>query len=118
MDGHPADPAALVNEIEGHLLLVAAREEARSAAVRFTARLDWLMSGQQEEVRRLYEEEHLALALASWRRTAERAGQLRHEYEEAYRGLRRRVLARAALAFAVLGCVLAGAAVLPALCPN
>lgn len=92
MDDRPLDTRALLNEIEGHLLVAAAHEEARTAAARFTARLDWLTTGQREDAERHFEAEYLALARGSWQRTAERAAQLRGEYEQAYRGLRRRLL--------------------------
>ncbi|MFD9007438.1 hypothetical protein ACFV0T_42070 [Streptomyces sp. NPDC059582] len=102
MDDRPLDTRALLNEIEGHLLLAAAHEEARTAAARFTARLDWLTSGQREDAERHFEAEYLALARGSWQRTAERAAQLRSEYEQAYRGLRSRLLACCLLGGALL----------------
>ncbi|WP_323178520.1 hypothetical protein [Streptomyces sp. NBC_00474] len=61
------DTQVLLNEIEGHLLLSAAREEGRRAAARFGARLDWLTDPQREDVERRFEEEYLALARTSWR---------------------------------------------------
>ncbi|MCX5059949.1 hypothetical protein OOK12_23540 [Streptomyces sp. NBC_00452] len=111
------DTQVLLNEIEGHLLLSAAREEGRRAAARFGARLDWLTDAQREDVERRFEEAYLALARTSWQRTAERARQLRGEYEESYRGLRRRLLAGWLLACAavmsagvvLLSCAWAGA---------
>lgn len=96
------DTRTLVNEIEGHLLLTAARAEGRAAAARITAPLDWLTAGQREELERRFEAEYLELARDSWQRTAVRAGQLRREYEKAYRGLRRRVLAGCLLGWAVV----------------
>ncbi|MGW7257287.1 hypothetical protein [Streptomyces sp. NPDC054834] len=87
------DTRALINDIEGHLLLAAAREEGRRAAADLSAPLLWLTDGQRAELERRFEAEYLALARASWQRTAERAGELRSEYEETYRGLRRRLLA-------------------------
>ncbi|MFH0519498.1 hypothetical protein ACHBTE_20285 [Streptomyces sp. M41] len=99
------DTRTLINDIEGHLLLAAARDEGRAAADRVTAPLDWLTSGQREELQRRFEAEYLALARASWQRTAVRAGTLRQEYEETYRALRRRVLAGCLLAWAVLAAV-------------
>ena len=82
-----------VNDIEGHLLLAATREEGRTAAARFSAPLHWLTDAQRGEVERRFQAEYLALARASWQHTAARAGSLRDEYEAAYRGLRRRLLA-------------------------
>ncbi|WP_308402509.1 hypothetical protein [Streptomyces sp. AC550_RSS872] len=95
-----------LNDVEGHLLLVATREEGRTAAARFSAPLYWLTEGQRDEVERRFEAEYLALARASWRRTAARAGGVRDEYEARYRDLRRRLLAgwllTCAVAFGVL----------------
>ncbi|MFI6007210.1 hypothetical protein ACIBAG_00010 [Streptomyces sp. NPDC051243] len=82
-----------LNDIEGHLLLTATREEGRTAAARFSAPLHWLTGAQRDDVERRFEAEYLALARTSWQHTAERAGRLRDEYEAAYRGLRRRLLA-------------------------
>ncbi|MET9972656.1 hypothetical protein ABZZ80_44045 [Streptomyces sp. NPDC006356] len=95
-----------LNDVEGHLLLAATREEGRTAATRFSAPLHWLTEGQRAEVERRFEAEYLALARASWQRTAGRAGGLRDEYEARYRDLRRRLLVgwllTCALAFGVL----------------
>ncbi|MFJ7073875.1 hypothetical protein [Streptomyces sp. NPDC098781] len=95
-----------LNDIEGHLLLAATREEGRTAATRFSAPLHWLTDAQRGEVERRFEAEYLALARDSWQRTAERAGSLRDEYEATYRDLRRRMLAcwlsTCALVFGVL----------------
>jgi len=82
-----------VNDIEGHLLLAATRQEGRTAAERFTAPLHWLTDTQRAELERRFETEYLALARTSWQRTAVRAGSLRDEYEARYRTLRRRLLA-------------------------
>ena len=100
------DTRALFHDIEAHLLLAAAREEGRRAAERFSAPLLWLTDSQRAEVERRFEAEYLALARISWQRTAERAGELRDEYEETYRGLRRRLLAGWLLACAVAAGVL------------
>lgn len=81
-----------LNDVEGHLLLAATREEGRTAAERFTAPLSWLTDAQRAEVERRFETEYLALARASWQDTALRADGLRDEYETAYRMLRRRLL--------------------------
>lgn len=102
MGDRPHDVRAFVNEIEGHLLLAAAREEGRTAATRFTARLGWLTDTQRDEVEREFETEYLSLARASWQRTAERAEELRREYEGRYRALRQRLLAGVALGCALL----------------
>ncbi|WP_442810269.1 hypothetical protein [Streptomyces sp. W16] len=102
MDELPLDPRTFLNEIEGHLLIAAARTEGRTAAARFTARLDWLTDGQRADVERHFEAEYLALTRVSWERTAERGRQLRHEYEERYWGLRQRLLAACLLGCALL----------------
>lgn len=102
MDEHPVDTRAFLNDIEGHLLIAAAHAEGRTAAARFTARLDWLTEGQRAEVEREFEAEYLALTRLSWQRTAERGRQLRDEYEETYRRLRQRAFAYCLLACALL----------------
>ncbi|MGQ4418116.1 hypothetical protein ACN6LA_004662 [Streptomyces sp. SAS_269] len=97
----------LVQEIEGHLLLAAAREEGRAAAVRLAARLGWLTDTQRDDFEQQFEAEYLTLARASWRRTAKRAEELRLTYESRYRGLRLRLAA-----WCVLGCALTAAGLL------
>ncbi|MFE6412651.1 hypothetical protein ACFVOR_37590 [Streptomyces sp. NPDC057837] len=92
-DGLPADLRAFHNEVEGHLLAAAAREEARTAAARFAAGLDRQPAAERAEVERRFAAEHLALARASWERTARRGAELRGEYEAVYRQLRARLLA-------------------------
>ncbi|WP_030986849.1 hypothetical protein [Streptomyces sp. NRRL WC-3744] len=101
------DERDLVRQIEGHLLLAAAREEGRTAAVRLSSRLGWLTDSQRDDMQRQFEAEYLALARLSWHRTAERAQELRQAYESRYRALRRRLLA-----CCVLGCAVLAAAVL------
>ncbi|MFF8905694.1 hypothetical protein [Streptomyces olivaceoviridis] len=96
------DERDLVRQIEGHLLLVAAREEGRTAAVRLSSRLGWLTDSQREDMEQQFETEYLALARLSWHRTAERAQELRQTYESRYRALRRRLLACSVLTCAAL----------------
>ena len=96
-----------LNDVEGHLLLAATREEGRTAAARFSAPLHWLTEGQRAEVERRFEAEYLALARASWQHTVERAGRLRDEYEAIHRDLRRRLLAGWLLMCALVAGVLA-----------
>ncbi|MFE0171149.1 hypothetical protein ACFWZ2_02445 [Streptomyces sp. NPDC059002] len=108
-DGHAVhdcrvDARTLVNEIEGHLLVEAARAEGRTAAERFTERLPWLTDAQRAETERWYAEEHVELTRLGWQHIARRTGQLRTEYEETYRLLRRRLLVRCQV---VVGCLLA-----------
>ncbi|MFF4750851.1 hypothetical protein ACWD5R_13030 [Streptomyces sp. NPDC002514] len=92
-DDGAREARALVQEVEGHLLLAAAREEGRTAAARLTGRLGWLTDRQREDVERQFEAEYLGLARASWRRTAERAEELRRTYETRYRALRHQLVA-------------------------
>jgi hypothetical protein len=96
------DLRAFHNEVEGHLLAAAAHEQARTAAARFAAGLDWLPAAGRAEVERRFAAEHLALARASWERTARRGEQLRDEYEAVYRGLRSRLLAGLLLGLALV----------------
>ncbi|WJV47357.1 hypothetical protein [Streptomyces flavofungini] len=93
MDERGADARALVRDLEGLLLVEAARAESRAAAGRFTGRLPWLTDSQREEVERQYTEEHMVLTRRAWDRTAARSRELRAEYEEAYRVLQRRAFA-------------------------
>jgi hypothetical protein len=102
MDEHPVDTGAFLNDIEGHLLIAAAHAESRTAAARFTARLDWLTDAQRDEVERQFEAEYLTLTRLSWQRTAERGRQLRDEYKEMYRRLRQRTVAYCLLTCALL----------------
>ncbi|PKW11670.1 hypothetical protein SAMN05428944_1108 [Streptomyces sp. 1222.5] len=105
-DGGELEGPALVREIEGHLLLAAARQEGRTAGARLASRLGWLTDTQREDLEAQFEAEYLTLARASWHRTAERAEELRRDYEFRYRTLRTRLLA-----CLLLGCaVLAGSA--------
>ena len=96
------DERTLVQEIEGHLLLAAAREEGRTAAARAASRLGWLTETQRDDLERQFEAEYLALARTSWRRTAERAEELRDAYENRYRALRQRLVAWCVLGGALL----------------
>ncbi|MFB6850717.1 hypothetical protein ACFCXS_38595 [Streptomyces sp. NPDC056373] len=102
MEGLPVDLRAFHNEVEGHLLAAAAREEARTAAARFVAGLDTLPEAERAEVARQFAVEHLALSRTSWQRTARRGEELRAEYESAYRRLRARLLAGVLLGVALL----------------
>ncbi|MGW3210113.1 hypothetical protein [Streptomyces sp. NPDC001135] len=99
------EESALVREVEGHLLLAAARAEGRAAAARVASRLGWLTDTQREDLEARFEAEYLALTRASWCRTAERAAELRRTYERRYRALRQRLVA-----WCVLGCALLAAA--------
>jgi len=91
MDDRPLDTRALINELEGHLLIEAARAEGRTEAARFARSFAWLTDTQREEVEERYAENHLALTRRSWELTARRGRELRAEYEATYRALRRRL---------------------------
>ncbi|GGX96968.1 hypothetical protein [Streptomyces fructofermentans] len=106
-DGPQDGAAALINELEGHLLIAAALGEGRAEAGRFAGRFDWLTDSRRAEVEERFAEEYMALARRSWRQTAHRAARLRGEYEEAYRVLRRRLLAVWLSAAAALLCAAA-----------
>jgi hypothetical protein len=93
---------ALVNQIEGHLLLAATREEGRRAATRLADRIGWLTDTQRADLERHFEAEYLDLARASWQRTTKRGEQLRREYETRYQSLRQRLLACFLLTCALL----------------
>ncbi|MEV7322321.1 hypothetical protein [Streptomyces sp. NPDC093970] len=92
---------ALVGQIEGHLLLAATRDEGRRAAARAAERMGWLTDTQREDLERQLESEYLGLAHISWRRTAARGEELRQEYEQRYRILRRRLVAGSVLVCAL-----------------
>jgi len=106
MDDRTLEARALINELEGHLLIEATRAEGRAEAIRFTRSLAWLTDTQREEMEARYQENYPALTRRSWERTAQRGRELRAEYEERYRLLRRRLCAGllfgAALALAVV----------------
>jgi hypothetical protein len=93
MDERPVDAGALINELEGHLLIEATLGEGRAEAGRFTRQFGWLTDSQRAEVEERFTEEYVSLARLSWQRTVQRGAELRGEYEEAYRVLRRRLLA-------------------------
>jgi hypothetical protein len=108
MDERPLDTRGLIDELEGHLLVEAARTEARAEAARFSQSLAWLTDTQREEVEERYTDNHLAVTRRSWERTARRGGELRAEYEAAYRALRRRLCGGFLLCAALIVMVTAG----------
>ncbi|WP_431773801.1 hypothetical protein [Streptomyces cucumeris] len=97
------DVAAGINRIEGYLLLHREQDIARERARRFTGRLDWLTSAQRAEVERLYIQDQLTATERNLRQVARRCDELRGEYQETYRALRRRLL---------VACLLGGGAAL------
>ena len=90
--GHGSD-GALANEVEGYLLWQARIAEAERRAREFTGPLDWLTTGQREEIEHRYVADSLARARADLERIAARCMSLRAEYEHRYDELRRRCLA-------------------------
>ncbi|WP_151475826.1 hypothetical protein [Streptomyces albicerus] len=102
MDNRPIDAGALINELEGHLLIEATRSEGRAEAGRFTRQFGWLTDSQRAEVEERFAEEYIVLARLSWQRTAQRGAELRGEYEETYRALRQRLLAVCLFGIALL----------------
>ena len=102
MDERPVDAGALIHELEGHLLIEATRGEGRAEAGRFTRQFGWLTDSQRAEVEERFAEEYVSLARDSWRRTVQRGAELRGEYEEAYRVLRRRLVAVCLIGMALL----------------
>lgn len=92
MNGPPGRGAdgALANEVEGYLLWQARIAEAEQRARQFTGPLEWLTSGQREEIERRYVADSLQRARADLERVAVRCVSLRAEYEQRYQELRRR----------------------------
>ncbi|MEU7568720.1 hypothetical protein AB0A99_22495 [Streptomyces fradiae] len=82
-----------IASMEGYLLWQGEIEQARMAAEAFADRLDWLTSGQREQVTDLYTRTELDRSRASIAHTAQRARQLRQEYQDRYDHLRRRAVA-------------------------
>ncbi|MER6026566.1 cytochrome C oxidase subunit I [Streptomyces sp. NPDC001851] len=84
---------ALANEVEGYLLWQARIAEAQQRAREFAGPLEWLTTGQREEIERRYAADSLHRARADLERIASRCAALRTEYEARYQELRRRCLA-------------------------
>ncbi|MET9294210.1 hypothetical protein [Streptomyces sp. NPDC003077] len=85
--------ARAINEIEGYLLWEAEKEKVRARARDFSSGMPWLTDSQREEVERHYARDQLEVSRSYLRRIASRSGELRTEYEEVYRFLRRRLIA-------------------------
>ncbi|CAL9674417.1 hypothetical protein SUDANB105_07767 [Streptomyces sp. enrichment culture] len=99
----PDDAAALVNSVEGYLHVRAHQEDARREAEELCARMPWLTSAQAEDVTRHYVRQRMLLTRRILQTTADRAVELRSEYEARYATLRRELLKRhTACACAVL----------------
>ncbi|MFJ9037008.1 hypothetical protein ACIRF8_10530 [Streptomyces sp. NPDC102406] len=82
-----------LRQMEGYLLWTSKVAETRTQAEAFTRRLPWLTTAQREEVERVFTEERLAFHRAALAQLADRARELRGEYEERYLRLRARCLA-------------------------
>lgn len=93
MDDRPPAPRALINEVEGHLLIEATKAEGRAEAARLSRSLAWLTDTQRKELEERFTDTYLALTRRSWERTARRGRELRAEYEATYHALRRRLCA-------------------------
>ncbi|GGV02948.1 hypothetical protein GCM10010260_44850 [Streptomyces filipinensis] len=92
MTGTPRRGAdgALADEVEGYLLWQARIAEAEQRAREFAGPLEWLTTGQREEIERRYVADSLQRARADLERIAARCASLRTEYEHRYQELRRR----------------------------
>ncbi|MFE2537146.1 hypothetical protein, partial [Streptomyces sp. NPDC059371] len=84
--------------VEGFLLLQAQYEAAQREAQRFTERMPWLTTAQQEEVIRQYVQERRHLTRLTLTAVAWRSHRLREEYEARYALLRVRLLKLSAVA--------------------
>lgn len=108
-----ADETAVVGEAEGCLKAWSYQFQARAEAEILCSRLPWMTSSQAEDVRRHYVEQRLTLTRQT---LLHHVDDLRGQYENRYRNLRRDLLKRHAVgACAVLavcvgvhaaGCVL------------
>ncbi|MEU9342913.1 cytochrome C oxidase subunit I [Streptomyces sp. NPDC048278] len=86
----PGGGRDLGNEVEGYLLWRARITEAEQRAREFTGRMEWLTTGQRDEVERHYVDDSLRRARQDLERIAARCVSLRDEYERRYRALRAR----------------------------
>ncbi|MEV0181838.1 hypothetical protein [Streptomyces sp. NPDC050625] len=84
-----------IARVEGYLLWQGEVERARTEAESFADELDWLTTAQREVVVDLFTRRQLDLSRAAITRTAQRALQLRQEYQHRYDCLRRRGFATA-----------------------
>lgn len=102
-DGHGGE---LAHAVEGYLLVQAHHEQALREAGQLCARLPWLTTAQADDLTRHYVRQRADLTRQMLQTTAERAAELRGEYEERFALLRQRLLRRhVAGACTVLACV-------------
>ncbi|MEV4949076.1 hypothetical protein [Streptomyces sp. NPDC053755] len=97
------DTAAGMARLEGYLMSQAARQEARRAGEDFARGLSWLGPLERDEIARRFADEHLALRREMLGAVAVRIAELRTEYGDRYAYLRRRTLALALAAVALVG---------------
>ncbi|AIR96191.1 hypothetical protein [Streptomyces glaucescens] len=94
-----------VHTVEGYLLACAHRDQAQREAGTLCARMPWLTTAQAQDVTRHYVEQRLEVSRNTLREIIERTAQIRQEYEDRYRTLRRDLFRRhAAAACAVIAC--------------
>ncbi|MFE1315132.1 hypothetical protein [Streptomyces sp. NPDC058755] len=84
-----------IARMEGYLLWQGEIERARAEAESFADELDWLTTAQREKVVDLFTRRQLDLSRMAITRTAQRALQLRQEYQQRYDCLKRRGFAAA-----------------------
>ena len=89
MDDHPTDVTGGLHRLEGYLLWQAEVATAQRDAAAFTDLLPWLTTGQREEVARAFAQERLRLSRLAVTHVAQRCRDLRSEYEERYRRLKK-----------------------------
>ncbi|MET7902340.1 hypothetical protein ABZS86_12985 [Streptomyces sp. NPDC005355] len=104
-DGRTPDGRSVeagIATMEGYLLWQAEIERTRTEAQAFVDALDWPTTAQREELVDLLARRQLDLSRMIVSRIAARALQLREEYQHRYEHLKRRVVAYAVAAVAVL----------------
>ncbi|MFF6832509.1 hypothetical protein ACFY84_11635 [Streptomyces sp. NPDC012438] len=82
-----------IARLEGYLLARQVRTEATEAGAVFADRFAWLGPQERSEIAREFAREHLAVRRRMLRDAVARADELRHEYDDRYGRLRRRLLA-------------------------
>ncbi|MCS0603852.1 cytochrome C oxidase subunit I [Streptomyces sp. LP11] len=106
MSGPPRQGAEasgdLGNEVEGYLLWQATIAVAEQRAREFAEPMEWLTTGQRDEIEQRYVTDSLHRSRQDMERIAARCRSLRAEYEQRYRELRLRCVA---CALAVSTCV-------------
>ncbi|GAA3796683.1 cytochrome C oxidase subunit I [Streptomyces chiangmaiensis] len=91
------------NEAEGYLLWQVRVADAEQRAREFVRVMDWLTTSQRAEIEQRYVSDSLQRARNDLERTRARCLALRDEYEDRYRGLRRRCVGLTLAVCAVLG---------------